>query len=124
MVDVILQFIFTKKNVYPHLSFHTFSTSFLLPSLLVTQAVIFFLFVYMYNTHDHRLTHISMTLIFAHIGTFSDFFKMVLLVVHEHNFKVHDEYKESGAEKVSHLTSVDRTCSLKALDGNIMVFQE
>lgn len=59
-----------------------------------------------------------MTLIFAQIGTFSDFFS------NEHHFQVRDEYKESGAEKVSNLTSLSRTHSLKALDGNIVVFQE
>lgn len=33
------------------------------------------------------------------------FFQMVLLVVHEYNFKVHYEYKESSAVKVSYSAS-------------------
>lgn len=55
---------------------------------------------------------------------------MALLVVHEHNFKVHYEHKESSAENVPNSTSFhthkDRTCSSKALlgGGNVMVFQE
>lgn len=82
-----------------------------------------------------------MTLIFAQIGTSVDyffsfcnylkvqeasciFFQMVLLVVHEHNFKVYYECKELNAERVSYLTSMDRTCSPKALCENVMGFQE
>lgn len=35
---------------------------------------------------------------------------MVSLVVPEQNFKVHDEYKEPRAGRISYLTSMDRTC--------------
>lgn len=55
--------------------FRSASQVFRLPSLLLTVPVLylclFFFFVY---TNEHLLTHISVTLVFAQIGIFSDFF--------------------------------------------------